>query len=135
LRDSCPYSKFGGETDPDGYNETFRATSQRTSLESTNSLEALTVSKLFLVMDAQQAWEMHQVYRDHVVNDDGPEMVVSNVVWRALPEGQKGVAKISLHSATIHSLRELGDSKGLSQTGRPATMQEISQTFGKDAGG
>lgn len=93
------------------------------------------MSKLFLVMNSQQAWEMHQVYRDHVVNAQGPEMVLSHVTWRALPGGDEGVARISLQAATVLSLREAGDSQGLSQTGRPATADEIGRTFGKEVAG
>lgn len=88
------------------------------------------MSKLFLTMNSQAAWELRQVYLDHVINEKGPEMVVSNVCWRGLPGDGEGVAMITLEPATVLSFREPGDQRGLARTGSPATSKEIRLTFG-----
>jgi hypothetical protein len=85
--------------------------------------------KLFLVMNAQHAWELRQVYLDHVINETGPEMVVAKVVWHPLWADGSGVAMILLETATAGSLREVGDPRGLSRTGRLATQEEILSAF------
>jgi len=92
------------------------------------------MSKIFLVMNSQQAWELQQVYRDHVINENGPEMIVSSVGWRPLTGTSVGVAMVTLTPAQRLSIREQGDQRGLTQTGREATGGEILSTFGPQGG-
>ena len=93
------------------------------------------MSKLFLVMNSQEAWELRQVYLDHVINQNAPEMAVSNVAWRPLSGNRTGVAMITLEPATAFSLWESGDERAFAQAGRQATIHESQSAFGVDYDG
>jgi hypothetical protein len=76
-----------------------------------------------------------QVYLDHVINQNTPEMAVSDVGWRPLPGSRMGVAMITLKPATAFSLRESGDEHAFAQAGRQATIQESQSAFSVDYDG